>query len=98
MALIADCNITTPIVDGASWIDANTLNIPMTKDAQGNTVTALHDRGMISASSDGSQLCIQTVEGVDEATNLLMTKWQRFSSTVMGQTFGTDWSEWVKIG
>ena len=72
------------------------MNIPLTKDAQGNTEPSLHDRGMISSVSDGAQLCVQTIIGVDEANNLLMTQWERFSSVVMGQTFGTDWSEWTK--
>jgi len=98
MALIADCNITTPIVDGASWIDASTLNAPEIVNSLGETVDAMHDRAMISAVSDGAQLCIQTIDGVNEENNILMSKYQRFSSVVMGHTFGTDWSEWVKIG
>ena len=98
MALIADCNITTPIVDGASWIDPTTLNAPQTVNSLGETVDALHDHAMISAESDGSDLCIQTIVGVNEENNLLMSKYQRFSSVVMGHVFGTDFSEWVKIG
>ena len=97
MALIADCNVTTPIVDGASWIDASTLNTPQTKDGQGATVDAVHDRGMISAESDGSELCIQTITGVNEANNTQITKWTRHSSVVMGHVFGDDWSEWIII-
>ncbi len=97
MALIADCDITTPIVDGASWVDPTTLNIPMTKNAMGATVPTFHNHAMISSESDGSDLCIQTITGVNEASNLLMAKAQRFSSIVKGHTFGTDWSEWTIV-
>jgi len=97
MALIADCNITTPIVDGASWIDPTTLNVPLTKNGQGVIVDAVHDRGMISAESDGSELCIQTITGVSEENNLQITKWTRYSSIVMGHAFGVDYSEWIIV-
>ena len=98
MALIADCNVTTAMVTGVTWIDATTLNAPETINSLGETVDAMHDHAMISAESDGSDLCIQTIVGVNEENNILMSKYQRFSSIVMGHVFGTDWSEWVKIG
>ena len=97
MALLADCNVTTAIVDGATWIDPSSLNIPMTKNAQGETVPTFHDQAMISAVSDGSDLCVQTVIGINESRNLLMAKAQRFSSIVKGHVFGTDWSEWTIV-
>ena len=97
MALVADCNITTAIVDGVSWIDGTTLNTPLTKNGQGETVDAVHDHGMISAESDGSDLCVQTITGVSEENNTELTKWTRHSSIVMGHVFGTDWSEWIIV-
>ena len=98
MALLADCNVTTPIVDGATWVDPTSLNIPMTKNAQGETVATFHDVAMISAESDGTNLCVQTITGINESSNVLLSKARRFSSVVKGHTFGTEWSEWTIIG
>ena len=97
MALIADCNSTTVVVDGVGYIDNNTLNAPMQKNSMGEMDFFFHDRALFECKYDGQNICVQTVTGINEDTNLLMTQVQRFSSSVKGQVVGTDWSEWTKI-
>ncbi len=97
MALLADCDTTVVAVDGSDYIDHNTVNPPMVKNPMGEMEFAFHDRALIVIRSDGQNMCVQTVTGIMKDTNLLMSTMQRFSSTVKGQVFGVDWSEWVKI-
>ena len=98
MALIADCNVTTAMVTGITWVDPTTLNVPLTKNPDGTVDEAVFNHGMISSVSDGSDLCVQTIVGINKETNLQMTKWERYSSIVKGHVFGTDWSEWIQVG
>ena len=93
MALIADCNVETAVLDG--WVTATTDNVPVTNTVEGVEEVVFGNATFTSRITDGNSI-IQKCEGVDEPLNSTTTEYTRVSSTAMGHVLGTDWTEWLK--
>ena len=91
MALIADMdgfNMAT----GSGYIDGTTLNIPKTKDPEGNEVAAVSYGAATVFGEDGSIL-VQQIIGFEQVENVHPSTYQRIN------TFdGNGYGEWLKIG
>ena len=102
MSLITNCNaITAATLDG--WITtAGTTNQPM--ETKTGASVAVFIEASFTHFIVSTTTYVQEVEGIAEYDGSetgrhggVLTKYQRVSSTRLGQTRGTDWTDWVKV-
>ena len=95
MALIADCDAAVTAVTNGWITAAGSANVPTTKNAQGVTEPVFANASFTNFIVSTTDL-IQTVEGLDNDAQVVITKYTRVSSALLGHTVGTDWGEWTK--
>ncbi len=95
MALIADANASVTAVT-TGWITAaGSTNVPTTKNSLGVTEPVFANASFETFVVSTTDL-IQTVKGIDNAAQSVITEYTRVSSALLGHTVGTDWGEWTK--
>ena len=92
MALIADMNTLDPDTNGTGHINASTANIPMTKDAEGNTVPAC-TWGVVECFGTNGSISFQRIIGFEKTENVHPSTWERID---VGD--GNGFSEWLRVG
>jgi len=89
MALISDCD--TAAVGDMGYTDGTTLNVPMTKDVDGNDVQAISYGSFVCEGSQGN-ISVQRLTGFEQKENIHPATYQRID-IADGNGFG----EWLKI-
>jgi hypothetical protein len=92
MALITDMNTLDPDGPTVGHINGTTLNIPMTKDPEGNVVPAISYGAAVCFGTNGS-ISVQQIVGYEQVENIHPATYQRID---IGD--GNGFADWLKIG